>query len=118
MPSRTANAHANVSKDDGRISVQEAGIARFDMADDKVIGDGGNVTVYERPDGSQYALDRRGVGKEWDQTSTMFGRARFDAREHATGRWPDSRSIEVAEPAAAEANPQRARRRGSRFRTG
>ena len=118
MPSRTAHAPSNVSKDDGRISVQETGIARFDMNGDTIIGDGGNVTVYERPDGSQYALDRRGVGCEWDPTAMIFGRARFDARDAATGRWPKSRSIEVAEPAAAEANPQRARRRGSRFRTG
>lgn len=118
MPSRAANAPANVSKDDGRISVQENGIARFDMSGDRIIGDGGNVTVYERPDKSQYALDRRGVGCEWDPEAMIFGRARFDARESATGRWPGSRSIEVAEPPAAEANPQRARRRGSRFRTG
>jgi glutamine synthetase type III len=31
------------------------------MADDEVIGDGGNVTVYQRPDRSQYALDKRGA---------------------------------------------------------
>ena len=29
-----------------------------------MIGDGGNVTVYERPDRSQYALDKRGGGTE------------------------------------------------------
>ena len=107
MPS-TANAN----------DVSESSATRFDMAGDKMIGDGGNVTVYERPDSSQYALDRRGVGCEWDPASMIFGRARFDARDSATGRWEGSRSLEVAEPVAAEANPQRARRRGSRFRTG
>jgi hypothetical protein len=106
MPSRTDS------------SARDAGGPRFDMSDDRIIGDGGNVTVYERPDSSQYALDKRGVGCEWDPAAMIFGRARFDARDSATGRWPESRSVEVAEPVAAEANPQRARRRGSRFRTG
>lgn len=91
-------------------------MAKFAMEDDKVVGDGGNVTVYERPDGSQYALDRKGSGSEWDADGPVFGRARFDARPQATGRWEGSRSAPSTGGAVAE--PARARRRGSRFRTG
>ncbi len=88
------------------------------MAEDTVVGDGGNVTVYERPDRSQYALDKRGGGSEWAAGSPIFGRARFDARERSTGRWQGSRSTpEVPPDTSANSNP-RARRRGSRFRTG
>ena len=36
------------------------------MADDRVIGDGGNLTIYERPDSSRYALDKRGNGHEYE----------------------------------------------------
>lgn len=91
-------------------------MAKYAMEEDKVVGDGGNVTVYERPDGSQYALDRKGAGSEWPSEDPIFGRARFDARPHATGRWEGSRS--AAAPGSAAAEPARARRRGSRFRTG
>jgi len=65
----------------------------FAMRDDRVIGDGGNVTVYERPDGSRYALDKKGNGSEHELDAKIFGRARFDARELASGRWEGSRSI-------------------------
>lgn len=89
------------------------------MAADKVIGDGGNVTVYERSDGTQYALDKRGGGREWRPGSPIFGRARFDSRPLASGRWEGSRS--APEPGAAEAaaaaEPARARRRSGRFKT-
>jgi len=87
------------------------------MADDEVIGDGGNVTVYERPDRSQYALDKRGVGKELEPGTPIFGRARFDARELSTGRWEGSRSTHEVR-ADPDDGLHRARRRGSRFRTG
>ncbi len=90
----------------------------FPMSEDTVLGDGGNVTVYERPDSSQYALDKRGGGSEWTAGSPIFGRARFDDRELSTGRWPGSRSKPETPPdTSANSNP-RARRRGSRFRTG
>lgn len=88
------------------------------MSEDQVIGDGGNVTVYERPDRSQYALDKRGGGSEWEAGSPIFGRARFDARQLSSGRWPGSRSTpEIREDTSIHSSP-RARRRGSRFRTG
>ncbi len=92
---------------------------KFAMAEDRPIGDGGNVTVYERPDSSQYALDKRGAGREWKAGEPIFGRARFDSRPLATGRWEGSRSLpqEIATGEAAEPG-NRARRRGSRFRTG
>ena len=58
------------------------------------------------------------VGKEWDFSGTpIFGRARFDARELSTGRWEGSRS-KAEEPEEAAHPVSRARRRGSRFRTG
>jgi hypothetical protein len=62
------------------------------MSKDEVIGDGGNVTVYERPDQSRYSLDKKGKGAELELGYPVFGRARFDARELATGRWEGSRS--------------------------
>ena len=77
------------------------------MSGDSIVGDGCNVTVYERPDGSRYALDRRGAGEEWGD-ARVFGRARFDSRPLATGRWAGSRSA-AGEPAAA--TPPRGRRR-------
>lgn len=90
---------------------------KLPMAGDRVIGDGGNVTVYERPDGTQYALDKKGVGREWRGEAPIFGRARFDSRAEASGTWEGSRS--VPQVGAAEAEPaNRARRRGNRFRTG
>lgn len=90
------------------------GVKKFDMKADRIVGDGCNVTVYERLDSSRYALDRRGSGSEWNADQPVFGRARFDSRPLATGRWEGSRSLEAS---GAEAEPARARRRGSRFRT-
>jgi hypothetical protein len=62
------------------------------MDADRVIGDGGNLTVYERTDGSRYALDKKGHGEEWEATALLFGRARFDSRMLATGHWKNSHS--------------------------
>ena len=86
------------------------------MCEDKIIGDGGNITVYERPDGSRYSLDKRGVGTEWAADGQVFGHARFDSRELASGRWTNSRCLPET-PAEIEVSVSRARRRGSRFRT-
>lgn len=60
---------------------------------DVIVGDGGNVTVYERPDGSRYALDKRGQGREWPAGDPVFGRARFDSRPLSTGRWPGANAV-------------------------
>lgn len=83
------------------------------MNGDRIVGDGCNVTVYERPDKSRYALDRRGGGSEWGPDEPVFGRARFDSRELATGRWDGSRSLQ-SEPQPADP-PRGRRRRGSRL---
>lgn len=88
------------------------------MADDQILGDGGNVTVYERPDSSLYALDKRGSGRELPAGTPIFGRARFDARELSTGRWEGSRSTHEVRADPNEKGAHRARRRGSNFRTG
>jgi hypothetical protein len=86
---------------------------RYDMSADRIVGDGCNVTVYEREDKSRYALDRRGAGTEWDDTEPIFGKARFDSRHLSTGRWEGSRSLQSAPPPG---DPPRARRRsGSRL---
>ncbi|MGI8460298.1 MAG: hypothetical protein ACR2OC_01495 [Solirubrobacterales bacterium] len=82
--------------------------AVYPMGDDEIVGDGGNLTVYERPDKSRYALDRKGHGSEWVDDGPIFGRARFDARDCSTGVWPDSRST----PQPVEAEPARARLHG------
>ena len=83
--------------------------AGYPMADDVVLGDGGNVTVYERPDGSRYALDHKGRGYEWPADEPIFGRARFDARSESTGGWDGSRSLRQPR---GEAVAPRARSRG------
>ena len=57
-----------------------------------MIGDGLNLTIYERPDKSRYTLDTRGHGAECSDDLPTYGRARFDARDMASGRWPGSRS--------------------------
>jgi hypothetical protein len=70
------------------------------MHADLLIGDGGNVAVYERPDGSRYALDRDGRGHELCWGEGILGPARFDARPLSDGRWPGSRStLAVLTPA-------------------
>jgi hypothetical protein len=69
---------------------------KFPMEHDRVIGDGGNLTIYERPDKSRYALDKRGRGHEYGADSPVFGRARFDARPRSSGVWADSRSAQQA----------------------
>ena len=64
----------------------------YPMEDDRVVGDGGNLTIYERPDKSRYTLDVKGHGAECTDELPAFGRARFDSRPVASGRWPGSRS--------------------------
>jgi hypothetical protein len=87
---------------------------KYPMQNDRVLGDGGNLTVYERPDSSRYALDKRGVGQEYDAGEPIFGRARFDARDLASGTWEGSRSIprEGPPPEAAIGAMRSVRRRG------
>jgi hypothetical protein len=75
---------------------------KYPMQNDRVLGDGGNLTVYERPDSSRYALDKRGGGQEYDASEPIFGRARFDARDLASGAWKGSRSI-LREPIPPDA---------------
>jgi hypothetical protein len=88
-------------------------VKKFEMSGDRIVGDGCNVTVYERPDSSRYALDRRGAGTEWDPDEPVFGRARFDSRAASTGRWEGSRSTQSEPPPS---DPPRGRRRkGSRL---
>jgi hypothetical protein len=88
-------------------------VKKFDMSGDFIVGDGCNVTVYERPDSSRYALDRRGGGSEWGSGKRIFGRARFDSRALSSGRWEGSRSTRSEE---LPADPPRGRRRkGSRI---
>jgi hypothetical protein len=52
-------------------------------ANDIIVGDGGNTTVYRRPDGSEYALDREGRGGEG--RTRVYGPAEFDSRSQAEG---------------------------------
>lgn len=93
---------------------------RSAMTEDQIVGDGGNVTVYRRPDGSRYALDKTGRGTEWSPDAPIFGRARFDARDLATGLWDDSRSTEVRAEGSEQtiSSTRSARRRGGGFKTG
>ena len=65
---------------------------KYPMSGDTIIGDGANLTVYERPDRSRYTLDKKGLGAECDHDTPTFGRHRFDSRPLATGRWDGSRS--------------------------
>ena len=89
-------------------------LEKFPMEEDRVIGDGGNLTIYERPDQSRYALDKRGNGQEYEAEAPIFGRARFDARDNASGTWEGSRSVpQRAESPDPEAGTgRRVRRRG------
>jgi len=52
-------------------------------ASDIIVGDGGNTTVYRRPDGSEYALDRE--GRSGEGSTTVYGPAKFDSRSQAEG---------------------------------
>jgi hypothetical protein len=67
-------------------------MSAYPMDADRLVGDGGGVTIYQRPDGSRYALDRHGRGHELCFGEGAIGPARFDARAHADGVWPGSRS--------------------------
>ena len=51
---------------DARATLRRKGdeVSEYPMDEDRVVGDGGGVTIYQRPDGSRYALDRRGRGHE------------------------------------------------------
>jgi hypothetical protein len=86
----------------------------YPMEGDRVLGDGGNLTIYERPDSSRYALDKRGHGREYELDGPVFGRARFDSRLQSSGAWEGSRS-KPQEPASADTplgSQPRMRRRG------
>jgi Skp family chaperone for outer membrane proteins len=50
---------------------------------DQIVGDGGNATVYRRPDGSEYALDREGRGGQGK--TKVYGPAKFDSRSKFSG---------------------------------
>ena len=70
------------------------GQRKFPMSGDRIVGNGGNATVYQRPDGSQYALDRSGRGGEGE--TRIIGPAEFDSRPEAIQRrntWQGSRSL-------------------------
>lgn len=56
---------------------------RSPSPNDIIVGDGGNTTVYRRPDGSEYALDREGRGGEGN--TRVYGPAEFDSRAQAEG---------------------------------
>jgi len=65
----------------------------YPMDRDRLVGDGGGVTIYQRPDGSRYALDHDGRGFELCFGEGAIGPARFDPRDRADGVWPGSRSL-------------------------
>jgi hypothetical protein len=90
-------------------------VKRYPMDGDQVIGDGGNLTIYERPDETRYALDKRGQGREYEASLPVFGRARFDSREQSSGAWEGSRSERqnAVSPDIAIGAERRSRRRGS-----
>lgn len=96
----------------------EDGDLRWPLAGDRIVGDGGNVTIYERPDSSRYALTPSGKGSERIGDELIFGRARFDSRDKATGRWEGSRSVSVDPPDEQMGTGHRARRHTSRMRGG
>lgn len=50
---------------------------------DRIIGDGGRTTVYQRPDGSWYALDRYGRRCELPNRTRIIGPAKFDSRRRS-----------------------------------
>ena len=65
----------------------------YPMHEDRPVGDGGGLAVYQRPDGSRYALDREGCGHELCWGEGAIGPARFDSRALSDGHWPGSRSV-------------------------
>ncbi len=67
-------------------------MSEYPMHEDRLVGDGGGLAVYQRPDGSRYALDREGRGHELCWGEGAIGPARFDSRALSDGRWPGSRS--------------------------
>jgi hypothetical protein len=67
-------------------------MSEYPMHEDRLVGDGGGLAVYQRPDGSRYALDREGRGHELCWGEGAIGPARFDSRPLSDGRWPGSRS--------------------------
>ena len=81
---------------DRLISSRRTKVQPYAMDDDRIVGDGGGVTLYERPDGSRYALGARGRGYELCFGEGAIGPARFDARPLADGRWPGSRSCRAS----------------------
>jgi hypothetical protein len=54
---------------------------RSPSPNDIILGDGGNTTVYRRPDGSEYALDREDRGGEG--STRVYGPAKFDSHSQA-----------------------------------
>ena len=82
---------------------------KYPMSGDQIVGDAGNSTVYLRPDGSTYALDRSGRGGELrpptgapsyrsgqEYGTKILGPARFDSRAEAIRRrstWQGCRSL-------------------------
>lgn len=65
---------------------------KYPISRDRIVGDGGNCTVYERPDGSWYVLDRAGRGGEAPQRTRITGPAKFDSRPSAKLNWAGCRS--------------------------
>ena len=65
----------------------------YPMHEDYLVGDGGGLAVYQRPDGSRYALDREGCGHELCWGEGAIGPARFDSRALSDGHWPGSRTV-------------------------
>ena len=106
----TVRVDASVVASDAEI---KGGDQTYPMGADRVLGDGGNRTVYERPNGSRYALDKRGHGEEHATEDPIFGRARFDSRGLASGRWPGSLSTPQS-----LVDGQTVPRRASRHRVG
>lgn len=74
-----------------------------------MMGDGGNVTVYERPDRSRYALDQHGRGSECAADTPIFGRPRFDSRPDSSGDWEGSRSVVKPREIGRRARPHSSR---------
>ena len=50
---------------------------------DRIVGDGGNCTVYQRTDGRYYVLDR--YGRKAEGKTRVHGPAKFDSRSKVRG---------------------------------